>query len=404
MPPIRVSPAPDGRLSVAVPFSPERLAKIKSAPGRRWHPDSKTWSVPDGPGARDRLRALLAPEPVEEDSPHPAPAAAPPGAAPLLDRTRAAIRARHFSPRTEDAYLHWTRRYLAAPEGRAPTEESLAAFLGRLAVEGHVAASTQNQALNALIFFFANALERPVDELRGIARAKRPERLPVVLSREEVRRILSRMSGAPRLMAALLYGSGLRLMECCRLRIKDLDFDQNQLVVRAGMGDKDRLTALPSSLRDALTAHIAGVRAIHAEDLARGLGRVELPGALARKYPHADRDWGWQWVFPASSHYTDRETGLRRRHHLHESVLQKAFKEARLAARVAKPAGCHSLRHSFATHLMEDGYDIRTIQELLGHADVSTTMIYTHVLNRGGRGVRSPADRLSLDESADAAS
>jgi integron integrase len=403
--PIRAAPRPDGRLTVHLPFSPERVAKIKSLPGRRWHPDSKTWSVPDEPGALDRLRTLFAPEPVEAPhAPPPPPARAPlPGDAPLLDRVRAAIRARHFSPRTEDAYLHWTRRFLASPEGRAPDDASLAAFLSRLAVEGQVAASTQNQALNALLFFFEHGLGRAAGELRGVVRAKRPERLPVVLSREEVRRILSRMSGAPRLMAAILYGSGLRLLECCRLRVKDLDFDQNQLVVRSGKGGKDRLTPLPVSLREPLSAHLVKVKAIHDDDLARGLGRVELPDALARKYPNADRDWGWQWVFPASSHYTDRESGERRRHHQHESVLQKAFKEARLAARVAKPAGCHTLRHSFATHLMEDGYDIRTVQELLGHADVSTTMIYTHVLNRGGRGVRSPADRLAWEENADAA-
>ncbi len=256
--------------------------------------------------------------------------------------------------------------------------------------------STQNQALSALLFFFQHALGRKLTLIEGVVRAKRTERLPVVLSREEVRLVLSHICGVPRLMAMLLYGSGLRLMECCRLRINDLDWAQNQLVVRSGKGGKDRYTTLPSGLSEPLHRHLAVVEATYQEDLKQGLGRVELPDALSRKYPNADKEWGWQWVFPASSHYTDRETGMRRRHHLHESVLQKAFRDARLKAQIAKPAGCHTLRHSFATHLMEDGYDIRTVQELLGHSDVSTTMIYTHVFNRGGRGVLSPSDRLGL--------
>jgi integron integrase len=276
-------------------------------------------------------------------------------------------------------------------------EAAVGRFLSDLAVKGNVSASTQNQALNALLFLCEHGLGRKLGLVDGVVRAKRPERLPVVLSKDEVRKVLGLMRGAPRLMAMLLYGSGLRLMECCQLRVKDLDWDQNQLVVRSGKGGKDRYTTLPSGLRDSLQAHLADVRRQHLEDLAKGLGRVELPNALARKYPNADKEWGWQWVFPATSHYTDSLTGIRRRHHLHESVLQRAFKAARTDAQIAKPAGCHTLRHSFATHLMEDGYDIRTVQELLGHSDVSTTMIYTHVLNRGGRGVQSPADRLGLN-------
>lgn len=268
--------------------------------------------------------------------------------------------------------------------------------MSSLASEAHVAASTQNQALNALLFLYQVVLGKKIGLIEGVVRAKRPVRLPVVLSREEVRAILGLMNGTPRLMAMLLYGAGLRLLECCQLRIKDLDFHQNQIVVRAGKGDKDRYTMFPSATQEPLRLHLEFVLRQHKEDLAKGLGSVALPNALARKYPNAPKEWGWQWVFPATDHYTDRDTGVRRRHHLHESVLQKAFKSARIRARVAKPAGCHTLRHSFATHLLEDGYDIRTVQELLGHNDVRTTMIYTHVLNRGGKGVQSPADKLGL--------
>ncbi|OGS39423.1 MAG: integrase [Elusimicrobia bacterium RIFOXYD12_FULL_66_9] len=317
----------------------------------------------------------------------------------MITRLREAVRTRHLSPRTADAYAGWAARYLR--ELGKPAEEAGEAEIGRylsgLATAGHVSASTQNQALNAILFLYTQVLGKKVGLVEGVVRAKRPERLPVVLSRDEVRAVLSRMSGEPRLMAMLLYGAGLRLMECCQLRVKDVDFGQNQLVVRAGKGDKDRYTTLPAAVQEPLRQHLDTVRLQHQEDLRRGLGSVALPGALDRKYPNAPKEWGWQWVFPATSHYTDRETGVERRHHLHESVLQRAFKEARIKAHVTKPAGCHALRHSFATHLLEDGYDIRTIQELLGHSDIRTTMIYTHVLNRGGRGVRSPADQLGLD-------
>jgi integron integrase len=267
-------------------------------------------------------------------------------------------------------------------------------FLSSLAVERNVAASTQNQALSALLFLYRQVLEQELPWLDGVVRAKRAERLPVVLTREEVCAILRGLQGPPRLMAVLLYGAGLRLLECARLRVKDVDFATNQIVVRAGKGDRDRMTMLPGALKVDLARHLEFVRTQHETDLRRGAGWVELPWALARKYPNAGREWAWQWVFPATRIYVDRVTSQRRRHHLHESVLQRAVKEAIRRAGIAKRASCHTFRHSFATHLLEDGHDIRTVQELLGHRDVSTTMIYTHVLNRGPAGVRSPVDRM----------
>jgi integron integrase len=267
-------------------------------------------------------------------------------------------------------------------------------FLTSLAVEGKVAASTQNQALSALLFLYRDVLEMELPWLDGIVRAKRPVRLPVVLSRYEVRALLQRLDGTTRLMACLLYGAGLRVLECCRLRVQDVDFAANLIVVRSGKGDKDRVTMLPAIVKADLGPHLAAVRGQHRDDLAVGAGWVELPTALGRKYPNAGREWVWQWVFPATRTYRDRTTGQLRRHHLHESVLQRALKTAVRQAGIVKRAGPHTLRHSFATHLLEDGQDIRTVQELLGHRDVSTTMIYTHVLNRGPAAVRSPADRM----------
>jgi integron integrase len=315
----------------------------------------------------------------------------------LLDQVRAAIRSRHYSSKTEKAYIHWTRRFIFFHDKRHPlemAEPEIARFLSSLATDRQVSASTQNQAFNALLFLYNEVLKKRVGLIDGVVRAKRPHRLPVVLTQDEVKRVIDQMSGVPRLMAILMYGAGLRLMECCRLRLKDVDFSQNEIVVRAGKGNKDRHTPLPSTVREPLVHHLRFVKSQHEADLKAGLGRVSLPNALERKYPNAAKEWGWQWVFPATSHFTDRVTGEQRRHHLHESVLQRAFREARLKAGIFKPAGCHTLRHSFATHLLENGYDIRTVQELLGHSDVSTTMIYTHVLNRGGKGVRSPADGL----------
>jgi integron integrase len=313
----------------------------------------------------------------------------------LLDQVREAIRVKHYSIRTEEAYVNWIKRYIFFHHKRHPREMGVAeieAFLTHLAVDQHVAASTQNQALHALLFLYREVLkidlERPVDAVR----AKRPKRLPTVLTKAEVRQVLESMSGTHQLMAKLLYGSGLRLMECLRLRVKDLDFAQRQIIVRNGKGHKDRVTMLPESLIPDLQRHLHHVKLIHEEDLAKGYGSVYLPDALERKYPNANREWLWQYVFPATQLSKDPRSGEMRRHHLHESSLQKAVRQAARLAGIPKRVTCHTFRHSFATHLLEDGYDIRTVQELLGHEDVKTTMIYTHVLNRGGLAVRSPLD------------
>ena len=315
----------------------------------------------------------------------------------LLDLVRDAIRRRHYSRRTEETYVHWIKRFIYFSGKRHPAQMGAAevtAFLNHLARERNVAANTQNQALSALLFLYKEALETPLPWLDALERSVRPARLPTVLTPREVQRLLAAMRGTKRLMAGLLYGAGLRLRECLTLRVKDLDFEYRQILIRDGKGAKDRVTVLPASLTDPLKAHLARVKALHERDLARGYGDVELPDALARKYPRAPYEWGWKFVFPSERLSTDPDTGVIRRHHVYENFLARGVKEAARAAGIAKHVSCHTLRHSFATHLLEDGYDIRTVQELLGHADVSTTMIYTHVLNRGGRGVASPLDGL----------
>lgn len=315
----------------------------------------------------------------------------------LLDRVRGAIRARHYSGRTEKAYVAWIKRYILFHDKRHPAEmgaPEVARFLTSLAVDSKVAASTQNQALNALLFLYRIVLEQELPWLDDVVRARRSQHLPVVLTRDEIRRVLDRLDGAPRLIVLLLYGAGLRLLECAQLRIKDVDFATNVIVIRNGKGAKDRVTMLPTAAKPGLLKQVERVRQQHADDIERGAGWVALPDALARKYPHAGLELGWQWVFPATRFYVDRLTGQRRRHHLHETVIQRAVKQAMRQASIVKHASCHTFRHSFATHLLEDGHDIRTVQELLGHRDVSTTMIYTHVLNRGPSAVRSPLDRL----------
>jgi len=315
----------------------------------------------------------------------------------LLDQVSIAIRARHYSRRTEDSYRRWIRKFIIFNGKRHPlelSEKDVTSFLSHLATDKNVSASTQNQALSAILFLYRDVLKQDLGWLEGVVRAKKPQRLPVVLTHGEVQEVLRRMSGVPLLMASLLYGSGLRLLECCRLRIKDIDFEKNEITVRSGKGNKDRVTLLPERLKKPLAEHIRRIKVQHDKDLSRGRGSVSLPDALGRKYPGASREWSWQWVFPATRFYRDQDTGGYMRHHLHETVLQRAVKEAVRAAGIPKHATCHTFRHSFATHLLEHNYDIRTIQELLGHVDVSTTMIYTHVLNRGGRGVRSPLDDM----------
>jgi integron integrase len=315
----------------------------------------------------------------------------------LLDRVREANRLRHGSRSTEKSYIGWIRRFILFHGKRHPAEmgaPEVAQFLSSLAVEGRVAASTQNQALSALLFLYRYVLHQELPWLDDVVRARRPKHLPIVLTRDEVRAVISKLDGTPRLMAGLLYGSGLRLLECARLREQDIDFAMNQIIVRDGKGAKDRVTVLPAVAKEPLTRHLLAVKRQHEADLACGAGWVELPWALARKYPNAGREWPWQWTFPATRFYVDRATGQRRRHHLHESVLQRAVLDAVRRAGLGKRATPHTFRHSFATHLLEDGRDIRTVQELLGHNDVSTTMIYTHVLNRGPAAVTSPADRV----------
>jgi integron integrase len=313
----------------------------------------------------------------------------------LLDQVRDAIRLKHYSIRTEESYVTWIKRYILFHNKRHPKEMTSAeieAFLTHLAVQQNVAASTQNQALSALLFLYRDVLKTPLDIPIDAIRAKKPKRLPTVLTKEETLRVIARLSGTQRLMAKLLYGGGLRLMECLRLRVKDLDFAQHQIIVRDGKGMEDRLTTLPDSLIGPLQEHLSHVKHLHAQDVAQGLGAVYLPFALERKYPRAGRLWIWQYVFPSDRLSKDPRTGITRRHHASESGLQKAVSQAGRSVGLNKRISCHTFRHSFATHLLQQGYDIRTVQELLGHKDVKTTMIYTHVLNRGRLAVRSPLD------------
>lgn len=315
----------------------------------------------------------------------------------LLDQLRESLHARHYSLRTEQTYCNWVKRFIHFHNIRHPAEmaeKEINAFLTYLAVKEKVSASTQNQALSALLFLYRHVIGREVGDLGDVIRARKPKRLPVVMTREEVRAVLANMEGDKWLMASLMYGAGLRLMECLRLRVQDIDFARNEIHVRDGKGSKDRITMLPEALKAPLKNHLNKVRAIHRKDLDDGLGRVPIPSALDRKYRNASADWRWQWVFPQENRWTNPQTREQGRHHIDASLVQRAVRDAVMEAGLTKRATCHTFRHSFATHLLEGDYDIRTVQELLGHNDVKTTMIYTHVLNRGPAGVRSPIDEL----------
>ena len=377
-----------GRRRGAPPEAESALVDLREFQGR---------SETDGPGTRFAGAWGMS-------SPNPPPPAAAAGGSSgtsgspkLLDRVRQAIRTRHYSRRTEEAYVQWIRRYILFHGKRHPSEMGVAEisrFLTSLAVDRHVSASTQNQALSALLFLYRDVLGIPIGDVPSVVRARTPERLPVVLSGEEVGALLAQLTGTERLVVVLLYGWGVRLEECLELRVKDLDFERRQIVVRHGKGGKDRVTVLPDAAREALVAHLADVRRIHEADLARGGGRVVLPFAVGRKYPNAAKEWRWPFVFPATRVCRDPRWGTPSRYHLHESVIQKAVAAAARQAGLTKRVGPHVMRHSFATELLEAGYDIRTVQMLLGHRDVRTTMRYLHVMRRGALGVRSPADRL----------
>lgn len=315
----------------------------------------------------------------------------------LLDQVRDKLRVKHYAIRTEQSYVDWIKRYIYFHDKTHPKDlgaQDVEAFLTHLAVVGKVAASTQNQAKSALLFLYREVLEIQLPWLDNVTQAKAPKKLPVVLTVAEVQAVLSRLSGSHLLIASLLYGGGMRLMEAVRLRVQDVEFARHEIIVREGKGFKDRVTMLPESVVVQLKAHLLKVKALHEEDLALGYGEVYLPFALDKKYPNAGREWGWQYVFPSKNLSVDPRSGKTRRHHLDEKGVQRAMKQAVRDAGLVKPATPHTLRHSFATHLLQSGYDIRTVQELLGHSDVSTTMIYTHVLNKGGRGVASPLDQL----------
>ena len=315
----------------------------------------------------------------------------------LLDQLRESLRSRHYSRRTEQTYCQWVKRFIFFHHVRHPAEMAepeMNQFLTHLAVKEHVSASTQNQALSALLFLYRYVLNREIGDLGEVIRARKPIRVPIVMTREEVKAVLNHLTGDKWLMASLMYGAGLRLMECLRLRVQDVDFGRNEITIRDGKGAKDRMTMLPESLKSPLQDHLQKVKKIHKKDLAEGWGRVKMPDALDRKYPNAPSDWRWKWVFPQEKRWKNLKTGEEGRHHADESLVQKAVKDSVVKAGLIKRGTCHTFRHSFATHLLEGGYDIRTVQELLGHKDVKTTMIYTHVLNRGPTGVRSPVDTL----------
>jgi len=398
-----------GRITVKFPYNPEVVAKIKTVKTRRWHSKDKYWSFSysrevlkelisalhgEEVDIDSSLGILLSQIPEEKSARHRTLREEPSPDNPLLDRVRDLIRLKHFSIRTEKTYLSWISRYLTFHNNKHPGEmgnQEIEAFLSHLAINRKVSAATQNVAFNALLFLYREVLKKELSAIDAI-RAKKPKRLPTVMTKDETMKVIAAVPLEYQLMVKLIYGGGLRLMECLRLRVKDIDFGNNQIMVRAAKGMKDRGTVLPDHLRPALQEHLERVKLLHQDDMAKGYGRVYLPYALGRKYPNACLEWGWQYVFPAKGLSKDPQTGDIRRHHVHENGLQKAVQTAARPVGIAKPVNVHTFRHCFATHLLEANYDIRTVQELLGHKDVSTTMIYTHVLNKPGITVKSPLD------------
>jgi integron integrase len=389
---VKVSRDTSGKITVAFPYDPSRISKIKTIEGHKWNPDMKHWSFPDSEGVVHKILKVFGQEQVHLD-----PALQANLFPIILDKLREAVQSRHYSRRTEQTYVNWVKRFIHFHSNQnllKMGEKEINAFLSHLAVNEHVSASTQTQALCAIVFLYRHVLNKDIGLLEGLIRAKKPKRLPVVLTKQETKAVIGFLEGDKWLMGMLLYGAGLRLMECLRLRVQDVDFSRNEITVRYGKGAKDRVTMLPESLKKPLQDHLRKVKEIHEKDLAGGWGRVQLPDALDRKYPNAPADWRWQWVFPQENRWKNTKTGEEGRHHIDESLVQKAVRDAAAKTGLTKRATCHTFRHSFATHLLEGGYDIRTVQELLGHSDVKTTMIYTHVLNRGPAGVRSPVDGL----------
>jgi integron integrase len=391
---ITISADTPERIKVTFPYDPEIVAKVKTVAHRMWHPEEKCWSFPCEKPVLDEILAALAGEEIYVDPSLQEPA--PPSAAgPLLARALSLIRLKHYSIKTEKSYLPWIERYVVFHANRDPKEmgeREVEAFLSHLAVNLRVSSSTQNQAFNALLFLYRDVLKIKLDESINAIRAKKPQRIPTVMTKDETMRVIAAVPAEHQLMVKLIYGSGLRLMECLRLRVKDIDVETSQIHVHDAKGMKDRITVLPENLKAPFSEHIERVRLLHNDDLAKGYGNVYLPYALERKYPKAGFQWAWQYVFPARNHSTDPRSGAIRRHHMSEDSLQRAVKEAARMAGIGKPVSVHTFRHCFATHLLEANYDIRTVQELLGHKDVSTTMIYTHVLNKPGISVRSPLD------------
>lgn len=395
---VSILPGRPGEIVVRMPYHPVLLESIRQIPGRRWDPSDKLWRLPDTQTNRDTLlHAFWTTGLFNVPDTH---KRTPDGAAVDSWTTRfdEKMTAMHYSPRTKRTYAGWITRYLAYRryDDNAGVEERINAWLTHLAVDGNVAASTQNQALAAVLFYYRHVVDRDVGDLGQVIRARRPQRLPVVLNRDEIRAVFNQLTGVYRLIASILYGAGLRLTECVQLRVQDIDVTRREILVRSGKGDKDRRTMLPATAIQPLQTHLRRVAEIHRQDIDDGWGSVILPEALSRKYPNAPRDWRWQWVFPQKNRWKNQSTGEEGRHHIDQSLVQRAVKEAVAAAGVTKRAGCHTFRHSFATHLIENGYDIRTVQELLGHKDVNTTMVYTHVLNRGPSGVRSPMDGIGI--------